>query len=395
MKKILLPLLSALMFFCISANAQHERKQYEYSYIQRFYFKLDKYNIDESLENNAASVDSILYKLRDLKNMGAEGLRVHVIGSASLEASEEYNARLADNRSRAFINFMNRFSLLEGVDMHADNGVYDWNVLYDNVQHSDCPHKADLLRILEIPNADINISDRKKRILALGDGATYKYIAARFFKLMRYCSIRITADKMPSAPVVVDTVKPEPVQVVMEKPKKNFLVGLRTNLLMDVVVMPNIGIDFYVSDKVTLGVNWMYTWIHSDKKSIYWRAYGGDIHADYWFKGKSHSPWTGHHLGVYAQMLTFDFEWKDKGYQAPKWSFGGGINYGYAVSLNRHLSLDFNIGIGYLGGKLYHYDPSEKENEHDKYYKTKSENLKWFGPTKAEISLIWKIGNKK
>lgn len=401
MNRHVIILWSVLMAICLHAYPQHVRKEYEFSYIQRFYFKLDKYNIDETMSGNAAAVDSILYKLRYLKQIGAEGLRIHVIGSASLEASEEYNARLASNRSRAFIDYMKRFALLEGVDMHADDGVYDWNVLYDNVKVSDCPHRDELLRILEISNADINITDRKNRILALGNGTTYNYIKLRYFHLMRYASIRITADKMP---VAEQPKEEEPTSVLgpgplpppkVEKPvhKKPWLVvGVRSNMLMDAALFPNIGVEMYVSKNISVGANWMYSWWKSDKKSLYWRTYGGDIHADYWFGENPRDNWEGHHVGVYGQMLTYDFEWKGKGYQGPRWSYGGGISYGYAVSLSKYFSLDFGLGIGYFGGKYYEYIPGDKKTERDKYYITDTQTLRWFGPTKAEVSLIWKLG---
>ena len=64
-----------------------------------------------------------------------------------------------------------------------------------------------------------------------------------------------------------------------------------------------------------------------------------------------------------------------------------GIEYGYSLPIARRLNLDFTLGLGYLEGKLIEYVP---EDNHYVWQKTKK--LHWFGPTKAEISLVWLIG---
>ena len=71
-----------------------------------------------------------------------------------------------------------------------------------------------------------------------------------------------------------------------------------------------------------------------------------------------------------------------------KSNFGAGIEYGYSKPVARRLNLDFSIGVGYLGGTYYEYVP--KGNCYV-WQATKKRN--WFGPTKAEISLVWLIGH--
>lgn len=391
---------------CLKIYTQeHVKKQYEFSYIQRFYFLLDKYNIDERISNNAEAVDSILYKVRWLKQIGAEGIRIHVIGSASLEASEDYNARLAANRSDAFIAYMKRFVLINDVDIHADYGIYDWNVLYDKVSEGDCPDKEALLKILTISNADISLTERKKRIMELGSGLAYKYISTRYFHLMRYASVRVTADTMPKDSVVPPPPPPDTSRVVVNVPKKeeepvvprkrNFMVGARTNLAMDAVLMPNVGLDVYLAGNWSAGINWQYSWWKKDKTNFYWRTYGGDLHVDYWFRKRPENlKWTGHHIGLYGNIITWDFECNGTGYQAPKWMYGGGLSYGYAQKINKHLSIDYGIGVGFMHGMMYKYVPEERHINCHKYYITDTKNLNWVGPTKLEISLIWKIGKE-
>lgn len=104
-------------------------------------------------------------------------------------------------------------------------------------------------------------------------------------------------------------------------------------------------------------------------------------------KKAERKPLTGHHLGIYAQMLTYDIEFGGKGYMGPRWSYGGGLEYGFSLPVAKRLNIDFSIGVGYLDGYYYKYLPIDG---HYVWQSTKKRH--WIGPTKAEISLIWLIG---
>lgn len=381
----------------LSTYAQEDNGMYNYTYDKQFYYKLDRHDIDEQLENNFKSIDSILSKLRYLKDVGASNIRLHIVGSASLEAPDDYNAKLAMRRSHRLVEYLKRFKVTEDVDVHADDGVYDWTVLSNRVKNEDFPEKEKLQEILATPSNRISIGERKKRIMGLANGDTYRHISARHFKYMRYANMHITAFVPQQAQTIehrIDTVTLHDTITITIQPQKKRshkgMFAIRTNLLYDAVAIPNIGVDVYLSRHISLGVNWMYSWWKTDKTHKYWRTYGGDVHADYWLDPTLR--WSGHHVGVYGQMVTYDFEWNGRGYQGPKWSWGGGISYGYSFWLSRHFSLDCNIGVGYLSGKLYEYTPGY--NTDPKYYKEKERTLNWFGPTKAEVSLIWKIGKE-
>ena len=70
--------------------------------------------------------------------------------------------------------------------------------------------------------------------------------------------------------------------------------------------------------------------------------------------------------------------------------FGGGVEYGYAMPLGRRWLLDFTLGVGFQDGEYKEYLPM------DGHYVWQSTHKRhWWGPTKAEVSLKWLIGNKK
>lgn len=180
----------------------------------------------------------------------------------------------------------------------------------------------------------------------------------------------------------------------MENP---FYMDLRTNMLFDAVAVPNIGAEFYVGKNLSVLVGWMYGWWDSDKRHRYWRIYGGELAGRWWFGRKAKAkPLTGHHLGIYCGALIFDFEWGGTGYMGGKpggtlWDralVNTGIEYGYSLPIGRRLNIDFSIGLGYLGGNYIKYFPFDND-----YFRQKEYKLRFFGPTKAEVSLVWLLGH--
>ena len=173
-------------------------------------------------------------------------------------------------------------------------------------------------------------------------------------------------------------------------PVKVPVVALRTNLLYDAVLVPNIGIEVWLGKGFTLGADWFGTWLSSDAKHIFWQGYGGYLTLRYYFgKTAAEQRFAGHHVGLYGTALTHDVEFGGNGYQASKFGFGGGVEYGYSLPVHRCLTIDFNIGVGYQGGEYEVYRPTDDGTGHYEWLATY--RRRWFGPTKAEISLKWLI----
>ena len=81
--------------------------------------------------------------------------------------------------------------------------------------------------------------------------------------------------------------------------RKPFYMSLKTNLLYDVALVPNIGAEFYLGRGWSLGGNWMYAWWNSKKRHNYWRLYGGELEIRKYFgRRAAEKPLTGHHLGT-------------------------------------------------------------------------------------------------
>lgn len=189
---------------------------------------------------------------------------------------------------------------------------------------------------------------------------------------------------------------------------KPFYMGIKTNMLYDLGAIPNIGAEFYLGANFSIVGNWQYSWWKSDKKAWYWRTYGGDVALRYWMgKASRNKPLTGHHLGLYGQMITYDFEVGGRGYIADSgfgkdksedgtlgWNWAAGLEYGYSLPIARRLNIDFTLGVGYHWGNFKEYLPIDGH-----YVWQATKRRQYIGPTKLEVSLVWLIGcdnyNKK
>lgn len=167
--------------------------------------------------------------------------------------------------------------------------------------------------------------------------------------------------------------------------------AISTNMLYDCLLVPNIGIRMAASDRFTLGADWMATWLN-DSKHHYYRIYGGDFDLRYRIGGDDSplNPFSGHHVGLYASMVYYDLQRgvSHRGVMSAKYNYAVGVSYTYSLPVARHFNIDFSLGIGYMWGKFKRHTPID---DHDVWLSTHRRS--WFGPTRAEISLVWILGN--
>lgn len=174
---------------------------------------------------------------------------------------------------------------------------------------------------------------------------------------------------------------------------KSFKMALKNNILSDLLLIPNIGAEFYFGKNISVGADYIYAWWSNKSAHRYWRINGFDVNARFWFgTSERQKPLTGHHIGIHAGMVTFDFELGGKGYMGgkpghssfcrPWWVVGA--EYGYSLPMSRHLNIDFNIGVGCAGGKLSKYEPTAKG-----YTVKSNRQCIRLIPTKTEIALVW------
>lgn len=173
-------------------------------------------------------------------------------------------------------------------------------------------------------------------------------------------------------------------------------VQLRTNGLYWLALSPNIGAELQTDLGIAVLMDYTGAWWNNNNKHRYWSNYAFQVEGRYYLESKEHSaPYKGHHVGLYGIMATYDFEFGGKGYQSSDLykTFSVGASYGFSMPLTRKLSLDFTAGLGYVQS---HYDVYVPMN--GRYVRTNKKCLRYFGPSKLEVSLVWNINkenNKK
>ena len=406
--------------FCVFALSMAAQTMWSDSV--KIYFRQSRINYVPTLHGNQLALDKIadslaivggdtsLYRLR----------RIHVVGAASPEGSIRFNKWLSEQRAATLFNYLisnGTFltSVADSVKTHEFLGR-DWRGLLRMVQNDyNTPSRDEVIALLnDIISTDgavIDGGDPLIRLKRLAGGKPYLYMYRKMFPELRASKVVLWFDRVPNpfnAPTIAPRLAPlslsyAPVPEIsvnaVPQPRKApspFYMSLRTNMLYDLGLVPNIGADFYLGKNFSLSAFWTYAWWKTDRKHWYWRTYGGDINLRYWLGKAAHEkPLQGHHVGVYGQVFTYDFEVGGKGIMGgkprgdifDKCNFIVAAEYGYSLPITRRLNIDFSAAFGYMGGEYREYEPID-----NCYVWQTTKERHYFGPTKVEVALVWLIG---
>lgn len=408
----------ALIFFtvCLSAQTKNEVRD-----SVAIYFKQGKTELLPEYRGNRRSLGRIADSLQTSYSDSVYKLqRILVVGGASPEGSIKINKWLSEQRAGVLFNYLSRYgSLPDSLKSSVFLGR-DWKGLIKLVENdNEVPFKEETLSLLrriadneQHGEESLPSGDNLRRLQQFRGGQPYNYLYKNIFPELRASRLYLWYEKiwnpirlakLPqilgelSVPLIDTLPAQDTIRLDLPIQSKNFYMGTRTNLLYDALLVPNVGVEFYIGKGWSFMADWMYGWWNNDKSHYYWRVYGGGVTVRKWFGRASKSkPLSGHHLGAYGNIFTYDFELGGHGYLGGKpggtlWDkmhYATGIEYGYSLPVAKRLNLDFSIGMGYWNGTYHEYDPID---ECYVWQSTKQRN--WFGPTKAEISLVWLIGH--
>ena len=175
------------------------------------------------------------------------------------------------------------------------------------------------------------------------------------------------------------------------KSRRHPLFAVKTNLLFDAALMPNIEVEVPIGKRWSLNGEYMFPWwlINDDRYCL--QVLMGGLEVRYRPGRRSgRDVLTGHFLGLYAGGGKYDLQWDKNGYQG-EFFIAAGVSYGYAHSIARNLRLEYNIGIGMLRTDYRHYH--SRDNHRTLLWQENGEYT-WLGPTKLKISLVWLITGK-
>ena len=156
-------------------------------------------------------------------------------------------------------------------------------------------------------------------------------------------------------------------------------ISLRANLLRWATLTPDLGVEWRICPSWGIAVNGSWTswsWSDKDRRYALWevapeiRYYMGEKKA--WY------------LGAMFKAGQFNYKISETGKQGDL--MGGGITTGYQLRLNKALTLDFNLGMGYLNADFEKYEVIDGVR-----VRCGNETKNWCGPINAGVTLVWKL----
>lgn len=167
--------------------------------------------------------------------------------------------------------------------------------------------------------------------------------------------------------------------------------AVKTNLIYDATATVNVGMEVGLAPRWTFDLSGnLNTW--SKNEYTKWKHWMVQPEARYWFCDRFSRHFIGAHLLTGAfnfgninnniSFLGTDFSvLSDYRYQG--YAYGGGLAYGFAFVLSKHLNLELEVGAGYV------YLDYEKFECADCGRKVGEGNHHYVGPTKAAINLVY------
>lgn len=395
------------------------------------YFRPGYSLLELSYRDNAANMKALTQGIQTIKGNPCVQLQhIRILSAASPEGNSALNKRVAKRRGERLRDYLKETLVLPDSIFTVSSAGEDWQGLASLIAKEKTPWRNKALQIIRhtpewVTRNGKVVDGRKRQLQNLDGGKAWKYMLDNHFYTLRtgavvVCEVKtLAAESTPSAaearleqarpgahaearpesasqspssppfPAIPSQIHPE-----QESPPVASYYALKSNLLYDALLIPNLSLEASISSGWTLGAGGMLAWWSKDAKHRYWRIYGGDLEIRKYFGTLSKSkPLQGHHLGIYGDFLTYDFEFGAKGYQS-KATYAAGIKYGYSHPIANRLNLDFALGIGYLHSNYKTYVPRD-----GCYVYQETKKQKWLGPTQAEISLVWLLGkgntNKK
>ncbi len=162
-------------------------------------------------------------------------------------------------------------------------------------------------------------------------------------------------------------------------------VSLQTNLLYDLALVPNIGIELPFGRHFSAGAQ--VAWADWERNNTYaLKASLATLDLTYWFTPRQSAP-AGWNIGVYGLYGgRFDVQWTD-GYQGDN-VYSTGLSGGYSLPLSRHFSLAFSVAGGYVYSpevRHYHQRGNYLVWEETRY------NFSTFSLTRLQVNLVWNL----
>ena len=376
---------------CSTAKAQpKERREFA------IHYRFDRIDVDSSYMDNAAAIDTIRFCLTHSVHIDS----ITVYAWASPEGGYPHNKWLSEKRAAAAKELLLALAAdttkLNAGKIKISPLAENWEGLLELVeQNYRRPNRERLLRILRAEG--IGEETRKWRIRNLDDGYTWNYLKRHYMKQLRsatWVCVWTSVGAIAPLPELRDSLRSPQSNLgrtveAVGGPVSEFSFAVKTNLLADLVTAVNLGVEVPLGENFSVNAHFTFPWWtagpYGNKYALQMLDAEGELR---WWFAKGEERFEGHYVALQGSGGKFDLQWgRDIGcYQCYNW--GVGLSYGYAMSLGKHLNMEFALTLGYLAIDYQHYVPSPdwsvllRDN-------SKVGTLHYFGPTGLKVSLVY------
>ena len=320
MKKRFIP--SLLLAALLAGNAQAEIVSD--SLRTTIYYRTASARLELPYMDNDRHLAALGDSIRSLGGDPAVVLRrILIQASASPDGNTKYNKELARKRGEDLRDYLkDNLSLPDSIFALQPQGE-GWSELAEKLGRTDAPWRDKAIAIIrDTPEWVVRegkvVDGRKRQLMNLAGGRAWQYMKENLFDSLRsgalvVCEMERIERVKPKPESAQAELKPAPEQAVdnvmnpddtvdtagkelettatlynkedetipqdntnEEMEKRPFYMAVKTNLLYDAALVPNVGLEVYLGGGWSVGGDWMYAWWSKDSKHRYWRIYGGE-----------------------------------------------------------------------------------------------------------------------
>lgn len=364
------------------------------------YYRFDKSEFDQTYLTNSETAAHIKNYLINSPRIDS----ITIYAWASPEGAYLHNVKLSQRRAKTAKQFLLSHSpdsakLNAGkikISPLAENWLGLEVMVNENYRRHDRQKVLNILR-----DKTIGDETRKWRLQQLDGGYTWRYMLRHYMPKLRTATwICVWAEVIDPLPAVIamtqeaipmkETVPMRETAPVITVKEKKSMVALKTNMLTDAVTALNYAVEIPLGQDFSIQLQQYSPWwtTKSNKHCLQFLSLGTEFR--WWFK--SDEVLQGHFIGANVWSGTGDLQWKKAVcYQFDFWS--AGLTYGYSMPIAKWANLEFSISAGYASIPYQHYIPTD-DYEYLIMDWNDAGRMHYFGPTKAEISLVIPIRYK-
>lgn len=373
-----------------------------------------------------------------------------VRGASSPEGPVRWNDFLADARSRALQQELERIFELPTTTISVEGHAEDWNALIFMMDKANDPDLPTIRKVLADYAGKREVI--KQKIKALEGGRLWNRVFDKYFALIRYARVVLYFEQR-ALPVEVtpfigqlvakntqnlsdSVVRIEipdiqiemPEELVIDRFPRRHLLAVRTNLLYDAFYMPrygmaptpNLSLEFYPKiGHFTYNISGILADWERWNVHKFWQIQDINAGVRFYTRRTKKAPrdvrdhplaptiadrFLGLYVGAYAHINRFGIGLdKDTGWEGEGW--GAGLQVGYTLPLckSNRWRMEFSLGAGFYSCV---YDPYVWGNPVNgvvdgKYYYNyqgptskfirRNHRFTWFGPTELGIHLTYDL----